>query len=58
MSKTFLRSRLHFNKNRTKPNPKLENNQSPLPSNLQIIKQKILSRNGFLIYKRVLKILK
>ena len=50
MPKT-LKSRLNLNKNRPKPNPKLENSRSQLPPNLQIFKQKLLSEDGFMIYK-------
>ena len=58
MPKTLIKPRLHFNKNRQKPNLGLEDNQSRLPPNLQVFEQKFLSGNGFLIYNRALKILK
>ena len=41
MPKRLINSRLHCQKNRQKPKIKLENNQSQLPPNLQILKQKL-----------------
>ena len=51
MPKTLFKSRLHFNKH--KPTSKQEPNktQSNLPPNLQTIKQKLSSGNGFIHFK-------
>ena len=51
MPKTLIKSRLHPNKPKTKIKQELNNTKSSLPPNLQSFKQKLLSGNGFLIYK-------
>ena len=52
MPRTLIKSRLHSNKYKPKIKQKLNNTKSNLPPNLQSFKQKILSANGFIIYKR------
>ena len=51
MPRTLIKPKLHPTKN--KPKIKQEKNITKLnlPPNLQLFKQKILSGNGFLIYK-------
>ena len=51
MPKTLIKSRLHSNKH--KPKIKQEQNiiKSNLPPNLQAVKQKLLSGNGFMQYR-------
>ena len=50
MPKTLIKSRLHSNKQ--KPKIKQEpNTNSNLPPNIQTFKQKLLSGNGFVVYK-------
>ena len=51
MPKTLIKPRLHSNK--PKPRIKQEQNiyKSNLPSHLQAFKQKLLSGNGFVVYK-------
>ena len=51
MPKTLIESRLHSNKNKPKIKKELNNTKSNLPPNLQSLKQKLLSGNGFIIYK-------
>ena len=51
MPKTLIKSRLHPNKPKPKNKQELNNTKSNLPPNLQSFKQKLLSGNGFLIYK-------
>ena len=51
MPKTLIKSRLHPKKHKTKIKQEINKIQSNLPPNLQSIKQKLLSGNGFLIYK-------
>ena len=58
MPKTLIKSRLHFNKNRQKPNHHIENIQSQLPPILQMFKQNVLSWIGFLIYNWASKVFK
>ena len=50
MPKTLKKSRLHSNKHKPKIKQEKNNNKS-LPPYLQACKQKLLSRNGFLVYK-------
>ena len=49
MPRTLIKSRLHPNKN--KPKIKQESDKSKLPPNIQSLKQKLLSGNGFIEYK-------
>ena len=51
MPRTLIKSRLHSDKNKPKIKQELNNSKSNLPPNLQSLKQKLLSGNGFLIYK-------
>ena len=51
MPKTLIKSRLHSNKPKPKTKQEVNNTKSNLPPNLQIFKQKLLSGNGFIIYK-------
>ena len=51
MPKTLIKSRLHSNKHKPKIKQEQNNNKSNLPRNLQAFKQKILSGDGFLLYK-------
>ena len=51
MPKTLIKSRLHSNKHKPKIKQEMNNNKSNLPPHLQTIKQKLLSGNGFIIYK-------
>ena len=50
MPKTLMKSRLHSNKHKPKIKQEYNKTQSNLPPNLQLFKQKLLSRNGFLKY--------
>ena len=56
MPKTLIKSRLHSNKHKPKFKLEVNNNESNLPPNLQAFKQKLLSGNGFMVYKRAWKI--
>ena len=51
MSKTLKKSRLHSNKQKPKIKQEINNSISSLPPHLQLFKQKLLSGNGFIIYK-------
>ena len=51
MPRTLIKSRLHSNKHKPENKREIKNTKSNLPPNLQVIKQKQLSGNGFLIYK-------
>ena len=51
MPKTLIKSRLHSNKHKPKIKQESNETKSNLPANLQIFKQKLLSGNGFIIYK-------
>ena len=51
MTKTLIESRFLFNKLKQIPKPQREKNQPQFLPNLQSIKQKILSGNGFLVCK-------
>ena len=51
MPRTLLKSRLHPNKNKPKFKQETNNTKSNLPPNIQIFKQKLLSGNGFILYK-------
>ena len=49
---TFKKSRLHSNKHKPKIEQEVSNIKSNLPPHLPSFKQKLLSGNSFLIYKR------
>ena len=51
MPKTLIKSRLHSNKQKPKFKQEISNTKSNLPPHLQIFKQKLLSGNGFVVYK-------
>ena len=51
MPRTLIKSRLHSNKHKPKIKQESNKTKSNLPPNLQIFKQKLLSGNGFIIYK-------
>ena len=51
MPRTIIKSRLHSNKHKLKIKQEINNSKSKLPSQLQSFKQKLLSGNGFIIYK-------
>ena len=51
MPKTLIKSRLHFNKHKPKNKQDINNSKSLLPPNIQLFKQKLLSGNGFVVYK-------
>ena len=51
MPKTLIKSRLHCNKHKPKIKQEINNTKSILPPHLQSFKQKILSGNGFNVYK-------
>ena len=51
MPRTITKSRLHSNKHKPKMKQETNNTKSNLPPHLQTFKQKLLSGNGFIIYK-------
>ena len=51
MPRTLIKSRLHSNKYKPKIKQDTNNTKSNLPPHIQTFKQKLLSGNGFLIYK-------
>ena len=51
MPRTLIKSRLHPNKEKIKIKQEINDTKSNLPLHLQIFKQKILSGNGFIIFK-------
>ena len=51
MPRTLIKSRLLSNKHKHKFKQEVKNTTSNLPPHLQIFKQKLLSGNGFIIYK-------
>ena len=51
MPRTLIKSRLHSNKHKPKIKQEVNNTKSNLPPNLQSFKQKLLSGDGFIIYK-------
>ena len=51
MPRTLIKSRLRSNKHKPKIKQEVNNTKSILPLRLQSFKQKLLSGNGFLIYK-------
>ena len=51
MPKTLIKSRLHSNKQKPKFRQEPNKTKSNSPPHLQSFKQKLLSGNGFFIYK-------
>ena len=51
MPRTLIKSRLHSNKYKPKFKQDTNNTKSNLPPHIQTFKQKLLSGNGFLLYK-------
>ena len=51
MPRTLIKSRLHPNKEKIKIKQEMNDTKSNLPPHLQTFKQKLLSGNGFIIYK-------
>ena len=47
MPKTLIKSRLHSKKHKPKIKQEMYNSKSNLPPHLQLFKQKLLLRNGF-----------
>ena len=51
MPRTLTKSRLQSNNHKRKIKQEANNTKSYLPPHLQSYKQKLLSRNGFIVYK-------
>ena len=51
MPRTILKSSLHPEKHEPKIKQEINSTKSNLPPNLQSFKQKLLSGNGFVVYK-------
>ena len=51
MPRTLIKSRLHSNKQKPKIKQEVNNTKSSLPPHIQTFKQKLLSGNGFVVYK-------
>ena len=51
MPKTLIKSRLHSNKQKPLIKQEINSTKSDLPPHLQSFKQKLLSGNGFVVYK-------
>ena len=51
MPRTLIKSRLHSNKHKPKIKQESDKTKSNLPPHLQSFKQKLLSGNGFIVYK-------
>ena len=51
MPRPLIKSRLHPNKEKIKIKQEINDTKSILPPHLQTFKQKLLSGNGFIIYK-------
>ena len=51
MPRTIIKSRLHCNKHKAKIKQEVTSTKSNLPPQLQSFKQKLLSGNGFIIYR-------
>ena len=51
MPRTLIKSRLHTNKYKPKIKQEPDKTKSNLPSHIQTFKQKLISGNGFIIYK-------
>ena len=52
MPKTLIKTRLQPNKHKPKIKQEINNTKSTLPPHLQSFKQKLLSGNGFVEYKK------
>ena len=53
MPKSFIKSRLHHKKQKTKLKQVVNNIKSNLPPHLHSFKQKLLSGNGFIEYRQI-----
>ena len=51
MLRTLINSRLHSNKHKPKIKQEINNTKTNPPPHLQKFKQKLLSGNGFIVYK-------
>ena len=51
MPRNLIKSRLHSNKQKPKIKQEINTTKSNLPSHIQTFKQKLLSGDGFIIYK-------
>ena len=51
MPKTLIKSKLHSSKRKPKIKQEVKITKSNLPPHLQTFKQKLLSGNGFVVYK-------
>ena len=51
MPKTLIKSRLHPNKKKIKIKQEINDTKSNLPPHIQTFKRKLLSGDGFIIYK-------
>ena len=51
MPKTLVKSRLHSHKHKPKIKQEPNTTKSNLPPHIETFKQKLLSGNGFLVYK-------
>ena len=51
MPRTLIKSRFYSNKNEPKIEQEINHPKSNLPPNLQSLKQKLLSGNGFVEYR-------
>ena len=52
MPKTLIKSSLHANKHKPKIKQEQNNTKSNLPPQIQSFKQKLISGNGFVEYKK------
>ena len=53
MPRRLIKSRLHSNEHKPKSKQEPNKTQSNLPPNIQTFKQKLLSGNGFVVYKQI-----
>ena len=51
MPRTIIQSRLHPNRHKPKIKQELKNTKPTLPPHIQSFKQKLLTGNGFIVYK-------
>ena len=51
MPTTLIKTRFHCNKYKYENKQEMNNTKSNLPSNPQTFKQRLLSENGFLVFK-------
>ena len=51
MPKTLIKSRLHSSEHKPKNKQETNNTKSNLPPHIQSFKQKLLSGDGFIVYK-------